>query len=144
MSQEKLLHLYRTPALSDYQKNVLLSKVNSSVDASVTGIETEYCFNIEAKGPLSQIEMGILKWLLSETFEPELFSESSFLEERLKTNKDTVLFEVGPRMNFSTAWSTNAVSICHSCGLTKVSRIERSRRYLLAGGAKRCSDKAAV
>ena len=34
-------------------------------------------------------------------------------------------------MNFTTAWSTNAVSICHSCGLTKVIRIERSRRFRL-------------
>ena len=39
--------------------------------------------------------------------------------------------EVGPRMSFSTAWSANAVSICHSCGLTKVTRMEQSRRYLL-------------
>jgi len=34
-------------------------------------------------------------------------------------------------MNFTTAWSTNAVSVCHSCGLKMISRIERSRRYLL-------------
>ena len=43
-------------------------------------------------------------------------------------------------MNFSTAWSTNAVSICHACGLTNIRRIERSRRYLLAGAAKAFSD----
>ena len=34
-------------------------------------------------------------------------------------------------MNFTTAWSTNAVSVCHACGLRKISRIERSRRYRL-------------
>ena len=34
-------------------------------------------------------------------------------------------------MNFTTAWSTNAVSICQACGLRKITRIERSRRYLL-------------
>jgi phosphoribosylformylglycinamidine synthase len=34
-------------------------------------------------------------------------------------------------MNFTTAWSTNAVSVCHACGLAKVTRIERSRRYRL-------------
>ena len=39
--------------------------------------------------------------------------------------------EVGPRMSFSTAWSANAVSICHSCGLAKVTRMEQSRRFLL-------------
>lgn len=35
------------------------------------------------------------------------------------------------RLNFSTAFSTNAVSICHSIGLTQVSRVECSVRYLL-------------
>lgn len=39
--------------------------------------------------------------------------------------------QVGPRMNFSSAWSTNAVSICKSCGLTGVTRMEVSRRFLL-------------
>jgi len=39
-------------------------------------------------------------------------------------------------MNFTTAWSTNAVAVCHACGLTKVARIERSRRYLIRASAK--------
>jgi phosphoribosylformylglycinamidine synthase len=34
-------------------------------------------------------------------------------------------------MSFTTAWSTNAVAVCHACGLDKVRRIERSRRYAL-------------
>jgi phosphoribosylformylglycinamidine synthase len=41
------------------------------------------------------------------------------------------LLEIGPRMNFTTAWSSNAVSVCHACGLDRIIRIERSRRYLL-------------
>jgi phosphoribosylformylglycinamidine synthase len=40
-----------------------------------------------------------------------------------------VVVEVGPRMAFSTAWSSNAVSIAHACGLKGVTRVERSRRY---------------
>lgn len=35
------------------------------------------------------------------------------------------------RLNFSTAWSTNAVSICQSAGLTNVTRVELSRRLLI-------------
>ncbi len=35
------------------------------------------------------------------------------------------------RLNFSTAFSTNATSICHGIGLTCVSRIEYSTRYLI-------------
>jgi phosphoribosylformylglycinamidine synthase len=34
-------------------------------------------------------------------------------------------------MSFSSAWSTNAVSICKSCGVTSVTRMEVSRRFLL-------------
>uniref|UniRef100_M4AAV8 Phosphoribosylformylglycinamidine synthase n=1 Tax=Xiphophorus maculatus TaxID=8083 RepID=M4AAV8_XIPMA len=32
------------------------------------------------------------------------------------------------RLNFSTAWSTNAVSICQSAGLANITRVEQSRR----------------
>ena len=39
--------------------------------------------------------------------------------------------EVGPRLTFNTAWCTNAVSVCGSCGLGQVRKIERSRRYQL-------------
>lgn len=35
------------------------------------------------------------------------------------------------RLNFSTAWSTNTVSICHSAGLTNITRVELSRRFLI-------------
>lgn len=35
------------------------------------------------------------------------------------------------RLNFSTAFSSNAVSICNSIGLYKVKRIEVSTRYLI-------------
>jgi phosphoribosylformylglycinamidine synthase len=134
MPQGKLLHLYRSPALSDYKKNVLLDQVRSSIDLSVTDIDTEFCFNIQVSGQLKDNEAETLRWLLAETFEPGLFSANSFLETESRKNNDAVLFEVGPRMNFSTAWSTNAVSICQACGLTKVMRIERSRRYFLIGG----------
>ncbi|MED6287050.1 hypothetical protein CHARACLAT_012469, partial [Characodon lateralis] len=34
-------------------------------------------------------------------------------------------------LNFSTAWSTNSVSICHSAGLSNVTRVEQSRRFLI-------------
>jgi phosphoribosylformylglycinamidine synthase len=85
----------------------------------------EYCFNIETSAPLTAGELRILRWLLAETFELEHFGEKSFL----KPLRNVV--EVGPRLDFATAYSTNAVAICHACGLQKVTRVERSRRYLL-------------
>src|SRR4030043_1806717 len=85
----------------------------------------EYCFNIETSAPLTTGDSRILRWLLAETFELEHFGEKSFL----KPARNAV--EVGPRLDFATAYSTNAVAICHACGLQKVTRVERSRRYLL-------------
>jgi phosphoribosylformylglycinamidine synthase len=124
-----LLHLYRAPGLSPARSNALLLAARQRISPDIQDIETEYCFNIEAAGGQSRAELETLAWLLRETFQPGGFGLQSSLDG------DGEVLEVGPRMNFSTAWSTNAVSICHACGLTKVRRIERSRRYLLRVGS---------
>jgi len=136
-----LLHLYRRPALSQAKKSELLSLAQQKVSPEVREIETEYCFNIETTAPLSDEELTILRWLLAETFEPEKFSGESFLVSNPPSPPFTKggqggIIEVGPRMNFTTAWSTNAVSVCHACGLTKITRIERSRRYKIIRNQK--------
>ncbi len=127
-----LLHLYQTPAISEAGQSELLKILQQKISTDIRDIETEYCFNIETTGALSHAEMEILRWLLSETFEPENFSDQSFFNRQLSIVNRQFILEVGPRMNFTTAWSTNAVSIFQSCGLGKITRIERSRRYRLA------------
>jgi phosphoribosylformylglycinamidine synthase len=92
------------------------------------GKDFEYCYYIEVSEPLNKSELKVLRWLLAETFEISKFGDSSFLTSR---NKNVI--EIGPGLNFETAFSTNAVAICHSCGLRKISRLERSRRYLVPG-----------
>ncbi len=119
-----ILHIYRTPALTAAQKADLVRKLHEVGGGVIRDIETEYCFNVLLDEPLSPKESAKLMWLLAETFEPDRTGHASFLEGRGE------VLEVGPRMNFTTAWSTNAVAICHACGLSKVKRIERSRRYL--------------
>jgi len=126
-----ILHLYRTPALSDYQTASLLDTARERVSPAITGTETEFCFNISAESPLTPEEMRLLRWLLAETFEPKQFSDKSFLTPNSDPGSLNLILEVGPRMNFTTAWSTNAVSVCQACGLRKILRIERSRRYVL-------------
>jgi len=139
-----LLHFYRKPALSETKKKSLLPILRQCVASDINDIETEHCFNIEATAPLTSEELDILRWLLSETFEPENFSGESFLTLNASRITHHEIFEVGPRMNFTTAWSTNAVSVCHACGLKKIARIERSRRYKLvmrqASSVKRLKD----
>jgi phosphoribosylformylglycinamidine synthase len=126
-----LFHLYRTPALSSYQTDDLLTTAKKQVFPAIRDIKTEFCFNIAATEPLSADETRLLRWLLAETFEPDKFSDKTFFSQNSALQTPNLILEVGPRMNFTTAWSTNAVSVCHACGLRKISRIERSRRYML-------------
>ncbi len=124
-----LLHLYRAPGLSAAARDALLQLARQRVSPEIEGLETEHCFNVEAASSLTADEAAELTWLLRETFEPEKFGKETFLQPA------SVILEVGPRMNFSTAWSTNAVAICSACGLRKIRRIERSRRYQLRSRA---------
>src|SRR4030066_1059970 len=112
-----LLHFYRTPALSGAKKNELLTNIRQKVSPEIEDIQTEYCFNVETTRLLVREELGVLRWLLSETFEPENFSDKSFLTLNSQLSTPNCLLEVGPRMNFTTAWPENAVSVRHACGL---------------------------
>ncbi len=92
----------------------------------------EYCYNIETSCELDKSDIKTLQWLLSETFEPGNFSIKSLLDTSI-LQKNSCITEIGPRLNFETAFSTNAVAICHSCGISSITRLERSRRYLFSG-----------
>jgi phosphoribosylformylglycinamidine synthase len=68
--------------------------------------------------------MECLRLVLADGFLIETISLVSVLE-------GSRVVEVGPRLNFATAWSSNMVSICRATGLDCISRVERSRRYLV-------------
>ncbi len=89
----------------------------------------EHCFNIETSKTLNKDEILKLSQLLAE----------GFLVEKINTkNKLTKnVVEIGPRLNFATPFSTNAVSICRSCGLGKVKRIEKSKRFVVLDNGKK-------
>ncbi|CAM9966143.1 unnamed protein product, partial [Hapterophycus canaliculatus] len=72
-----------------------------------------------------------LQWLLRETFEPKQTSESSFLSAE-DSSKNLLLVEVGPRLSFESAVSSNAKSICRASGIESVTRLEISRRFLVS------------
>ncbi|CAI7797223.1 unnamed protein product [Closterium sp. NIES-53] len=135
----EVTHFYRHPLLSDAATESLLHKVQEKVCADIIGIRTEQCFNVELTSPLDAAHEAALVWVLSETFEPEKLTRESVFsagaaaegEGEGEEEGEVVVVEVGPRLSFTTAWSTNAVSICRSCTLEQVTRIERSRRYAL-------------
>ncbi len=86
-----------------------------------------YCFNVESSRPLTESEMTSLRLVLADGLLVETVSSSPVLQgERV--------VEVGPRLNFATAWSSNMVSICRAIGLDCISRVERSRRYVVPDG----------
>lgn len=86
-----------------------------------------FCFNVESSRSLTGDEMTRLRLILADGLLLDSVQESPVL------TGDRVV-EVGPRMNFATAWSSNMVSICSATGLDTVTRVERSRRYLVPDG----------
>lgn len=124
-----MVQLYRYPGLSSSKAKTLLKRAQDKVSSKILEIDAELCYNISTTSSLSAEESSTLAWLLRETYEPELLTCDSQLPGDLSDS--VAVIEVGPRMSFSTAWSANAVSVCSSCGLDKIDRMELSRRYLL-------------
>ncbi|XP_063240039.1 LOW QUALITY PROTEIN: phosphoribosylformylglycinamidine synthase [Bacillus rossius redtenbacheri] len=96
--------------------------------AHVRGLATELCFYVESSAPLSDADLRRLRWVLSPPFEPGRLGREPRLAE---TPSASWLVEIGPRLNFSTAFSSNAVSICAAVGIKHVTRLEVSTRYLV-------------
>ncbi|XP_029939692.1 phosphoribosylformylglycinamidine synthase [Salarias fasciatus] len=92
-------------------------------------IQTELCYNVELINDhvLAVGEKEVLFWLFRPPLQDGPLSEQSSLAE----GDGGKIVEIGPRLNFSTAWSTNAVSICKHAGLINISRVELSRRFLI-------------
>lgn len=87
----------------------------------------EWCFNVETSRSLTDEELRVLRLILAEGFILDTVQFKPVLDG------DQVV-EIGPRLNFATAWSANMVSICRATGLDAISRIERSRRMRVPEG----------
>ncbi|XP_076232300.1 phosphoribosylformylglycinamidine synthase [Calliopsis andreniformis] len=122
-----IIKFYKVPGLKSGQ---LKNKLNNivQISSSVTGLETELCYYIESKEPLNEEELKLLKWILIPPFEQDSLKNCSVFDEHSKEN---LIIEIGPRLNFSTAFSSNAVSICKSVYLHKITRIEAATRYCI-------------
>ena len=110
------------------------SQARKEVSPDIENVEAEACFNLEVTSPLDRASSETVLWLLGETFELDKLTHRSAF-----ANAADVI-EVGPRMSFSTAWCSNAVSIFKSCGLgSNIGRAERSSRFRVTtrpGGPK--------
>ncbi|CAL1270868.1 unnamed protein product [Larinioides sclopetarius] len=125
-----MLRFFKTPALSDYklcerQRN--LNQNLSTLDAKVEKIVSEFCYYIQTDRELNDDEIKKLKWFLQAN---GALSATSYFAEVTDVEPTKFTIEIGPRLNFSTPFSTNAVSMCNSVNLP-VSRIEKATRYFL-------------
>ncbi|GBL93931.1 Phosphoribosylformylglycinamidine synthase [Araneus ventricosus] len=125
-----MLRFFKTPALSDHklcerQRN--LNRNLWTLNANVEKIISEFCYYIQTDRNLNDDEIKKLKWLLQSG---GTLSTTSNFAEVTGVDPKQITLEIGPRLNFSTPWSTNAVSVCNSVNLP-VSRIERATRYFL-------------
>jgi phosphoribosylformylglycinamidine synthase len=90
-------------------------------------VERAYCFHIESTRDLSLEETICLRLILADGFLLDSVQD-------IPMPVGIRVVEVGPRLNFATAWSSNMVSICKATGLAAITRVERSRRYLVPEG----------
>ncbi|KAE8702089.1 putative phosphoribosylformylglycinamidine synthase [Hibiscus syriacus] len=114
---QEVIHFYRVPLIQESANDELLKSVQTKVSSRIVGLKTEQCFNIGLVSKISKEKLTTLKWILGETYEPENLATESFLAKKRQEGLNAVIVEVGPRLSFTTAWSSNAVSIFQSCGL---------------------------
>jgi len=132
-----IIHYYREtepshsllPSIKEQLQNLGLS----DDAAKITSVQTESCFNVQLNdggGELSSTSRERLEWLLAETFDRSgLRLEKSVFDQTNGSSGGAFAVEFGPRMTFTSAFSSNAVSICAACGLSEINRLERSLRY---------------
>lgn len=101
------------------------------LNPKIVNLKTEKCYHIEINDEKtnSSASGDILQWILKRPLQAEGLSHESTLNKI--EDRNTCTIEIGPRFNFSTAQSTNSVSICQNVGLTEVKRLEVSIKYLL-------------
>ena len=125
----KIIHYYRKTPTPHSLLPSLKEQLSTEQAASILRIDTESCFNVQLSTDLNEQDTARLEWLLAETFDKGgLTLETSSLTT---SDDNVVVLEFGPRMTFTSAFSSNATSICAACGLDSVLRLERSRRYAI-------------
>eukprot|EP00548_Thalassiothrix_antarctica_P001561 CAMPEP_0194131076 /NCGR_PEP_ID=MMETSP0152-20130528/1914_1 /TAXON_ID=1049557 /ORGANISM="Thalassiothrix antarctica, Strain L6-D1" /LENGTH=1316 /DNA_ID=CAMNT_0038825737 /DNA_START=39 /DNA_END=3989 /DNA_ORIENTATION=+ len=133
-----IIHYYRKSqpsfSLLSSLKEELKSLSLKEDAGKILNIETESCFNILLQQEINDTQRKSLEWLLAETFE----KDKLHLERSNFSGEGTIL-EFGPRMAFTSAFSSNATSICKSCNIP-IERCEQSRRYQFITSAELSDD----
>lgn len=108
-----IFHLYAPSFHDEFEKAQILRQVGQ-ITEKVIGVDIELHYNIDTIRKLGANEIEKLQWLLS-------------VEQ--VSRLDTSVLEVGPQLKYQSPWSSNAVSICQSCGLDSIQRVEMLKGY---------------
>lgn len=125
----KIAHYYRKtepshsllPSVREELKDLGLERESAKIEV----VETESCFNVLASKELTAGDQEKLEWLLAETFDRDALSLET---SALNADDKSWVMEFGPRLTFTSAFSSNATSICQACALP-INRLELSRRF---------------
>mmetsp|Transcript_29282 Transcript_29282/g.75454 ORF Transcript_29282/g.75454 Transcript_29282/m.75454 type:complete len:1336 (+) Transcript_29282:104-4111(+) len=129
-SRPALLKYFQHTGEDDTKARTALSASLAAASGKLVSFQSELCYYVQLSDGASALtndEETRLKWLLAETYAPQQTATSSFFT----ADKAGLIMELGPRLTFATAFSSNAVAICEACGLSKVVRMECSRRYII-------------
>ena len=130
----KVKKYYKRPGLSSLQLKNVTERIKTVVEDAVNvEIESESCFYVECGNfeQFGKYENERLMWILTDSFNEKNLSFDPWISVDDDITTEYCLIEIGPRLNFSTAFSTNAVSVCKSIGIDSINRIEMSTRYLI-------------
>merc|ERR1719424_115533 len=120
--------MFSSHGLEDGRVHGLLQKAQA-LGVPVTAMKSEFSFYVECTSTLSAGDRTKIGWCLAEG--GAVISSSSNLQQSMSGNGEFVI-EFGPRMNFTTAWSTNCVSVLKAAEVSNVPRLERARRFLVS------------
>uniref|UniRef100_A0A7E4W4A2 phosphoribosylformylglycinamidine synthase n=1 Tax=Panagrellus redivivus TaxID=6233 RepID=A0A7E4W4A2_PANRE len=124
---------------NDISRNVKIVKEISEKFGALVEITSETCYYVVLaagvdREAFQKANFEKLNYLLSHNvFHQDLLNQSSLPSESL-------ILEVGPRVSFTTPFSTNAVSALQAADIKDVIRVEKSIRYALTGAQSSSLD----
>lgn len=102
-------------------------------DKGLIDIREEYCYYVASTKPLTREECRQIIWLVEPNLNDDYVTVSdkeSYLRSNPSKEYNSFILEIGPRLNFCSPFSTNAVSILRSsCPTTSIYRLEKSTIY---------------
>lgn len=145
MSDEHVGNFFKFCDTDDEKPHLLEQKFEKLKKQKPTLIDLreEHCYYVASTEPLTREERKQVLWLIEPNHDKNDFVIVSDKESYLRSNPTTEkythsgILEIGPRLNFCSPFSTNAVSILRSsCPSTSIYRLERSTIYEIISSDK--------